>query len=122
MVKWKELEKYKQTIQNIIDKYLPEKKRFSVNNFTEEWLYYLASLFLEKDPEKRKNIYAEVEIKKKEAEERLRGAEYNFLELENEIVERKEEYDKIFNTIGELYLLSNDIDINQELDSNLNQF
>ena len=122
MVKWKELEKYKQTIQNIIDKYLPEKKRFSVNNFTEEWLYYLASLFLEKDPEKRKNIYAEVEIKKKEAEERLRGAEYNFLELENEIVERKEEYDKIFNTIGELYLLSNDIDIDQELDSNLNQF
>lgn len=122
MVKWKELEKYKQTIQNIIDKYLPEKKRFSVNNFTEEWLYYLASLFLEKDPEKRKNIYAEVEIKRKEAEERLRGAEYNFLELENEIVERKEEYDKIFNTIGELYLLSNDIDINQELDSNLNQF
>ena len=101
MVNKKELEEYKKTVQDIIDKYLPEDKRFSVKNFTQEWLYYLASLFLEKDPEKRKEIYKEIEIKKNEAEKRFKEAERNFLELNNKIVEKKEEYDKIFNTINE---------------------
>ncbi len=122
MVNKEELEEYKKTVQDIIDKYLPEDKRFSVKNFTQEWLYYLASLFLEKDPEKRKEIYKEIEIKKNEAEKRFKEAERNFLELNNEIVEKKEEYDKIFNTINELNALSNDVNVDQELDSNLDQF
>jgi len=122
MVNKEELEEYKKTVQDIIDKYLPEDKRFSVKNFTQEWLYYLASLFLEKNPEKRKEIYKEIEIKKNEAEKRFKEAERNFLELNNEIVEKKEEYDKIFNTINELNALSNDVNVDQELDSNLDQF
>lgn len=122
MVNKEELEEYKKTVQDIIDKYLPEDKRFSVKNFTQEWLYYLASLFLEKDSEKRKEIYKEIEIKKNEAEKRFKEAERNFLELNNEIVEKKEEYDKIFNTINELNALSNDVNVDQELDSNLDQF
>lgn len=122
MVNKEELEEYKKTVQDIIDKYLPEDKRFSVKNFTQKWLYYLASLFLEKDPEKRKEIYKEIEIKKNEAEKRFKEAERNFLELNNEIVEKKEEYDKIFNTINELNALSNDVNVDQELDSNLDQF
>ena len=122
MVNKEELEEYKKTVQDIIDKYLPEDKRFSVKNFTQEWLYYLASLFLEKDKEKRKEIYKEIEIKKNEAEKRFKEAERNFLELNNEIVEKKEEYDKIFNTINELNALSNDVNVDQELDSNLDQF
>ena len=122
MINKEELEEYKKTVQDIIDKYLPEDKRFSVKNFTQEWLYYLASLFLEKDPEKRKEIYKEIEIKKNEAEKRFKEAERNFLELNNEIVEKKEEYDKIFNTINELNALSNDVNVDQELDSNLDQF
>ena len=122
MVNKEELEEYKKTVQDIIDKYLPKDKRFSVKNFTQEWLYYLASLFLEKDPEKRKEIYKEIEIKKNEAEKRFKEAERNFLELNNEIVEKKEEYDKIFNTINELNALSNDVNVDQELDSNLDQF
>ena len=122
MVNKEELEEYKKTVQDIINKYLPEDKRFSVKNFTQEWLYYLASLFLEKDPEKRKEIYKEIEIKKNEAEKRFKEAERNFLELNNEIVEKKEEYDKIFNTINELNALSNDVNVDQELDSNLDQF
>jgi hypothetical protein len=36
MVNKNELEEYKTTVQNIIDKYLPEDKRFSVKDFTEE--------------------------------------------------------------------------------------
>ena len=69
MVNELELEEYKKTVQTIIDKYLPEDKRFSVKDFSEEWLYYIASLFLEKNPEKREEIYQEIEAKKKEADE-----------------------------------------------------
>lgn len=122
MVNKNELEEYKTTVQNIIDKYLPEDKRFSVKDFTEEWLYYLASLFLEKDPEKRKKIYKEIEIKKNEAEKKFKNAERKFLELNNEILEKKEEYDKIFNTIKELNSLSNDIDVDNQLNSDLGEF
>ncbi len=122
MVNKNELEEYKTTVQNIIDKYLPEDKRFSVKDFTEEWLYYLASLFLEKDPEKRKEIYKEIEIKKNEAEKKFKNAERKFLELNNEIIEKKEEYDKIFNTIKELDSLSNDINVDNQLNSDLGEF
>lgn len=122
MIDKKELREYKKTVQDIIDKYLPEDQRFSVKNFNQEWLYYLASLFLEKDSEKRKKIYKEIEIKKKEAEKRFYEAERKFLELNNEIIEKKEEYDKIFNTIRKLDDLSEDVNIDQELDLNLDQF
>ena len=122
MVNKNELEEYKTTVQNIIDKYLPEDRRFSVKSFTEEWLYYLVSLFLEKDPEKRKKIYKEIEIKKNEAEKKFKNAERKFLELNNEILEKKEEYDKIFNTIKELNSLSNDIDVDNQLNSDLGEF
>jgi hypothetical protein len=36
MVNKEELEEYKKTVQDIIDKYLTEDKRFSVKNFTQE--------------------------------------------------------------------------------------
>lgn len=122
MVSEKELIWYRKTVQNIINKYLPEDKRFSVEDFSEEWLYYITSLFLEKDPDKRKEIYKEIEEKRKEAEIRLQKAEHNFLELNNEIMERKEEYDKIFSTIRELNSLSNDVNIDLDLDASLSQF
>lgn len=122
MVNKNELEEYKKTVQNIIDKYLPEDKRFSVKNFTEEWLYYLASLLLEKDPKKRKKIYKEIEIRKEKAEMEYKESERKFLELNNEIIEKKEEFDNIFNTIWELNKVLNDVIIEQEFDSNLNQF
>ena len=119
MVSETDLEEYKKTVQNIIDKYLPEDKRFSVMDFSEEWLYYITSLFLEKDPEGRRKILIEIGVKKAEAEERLKQAEYNFLELNNEILMKKEEYDKIFNTIDDLNLLVENINLDKELNSNL---
>ena len=122
MVTQKELEEYKKTVQDIIDKYLPESERFSVKDFTQEWLYYLASLFLEKDSEKRKEIYNEIEIKKEEAEKKFKEAERNFLELNNEITMKKDEYDKIFSTIQNLNSLSNDIDVDNQLNSDLKHF
>lgn len=122
MVTQKELEEYKKTVQDIIDKYLPESERFSVKDFTQEWLYYLASLFLEKNSEKRKEIYNEIEIKKEEAEKKFKEAERNFLELNNEITKKKEEYDKIFSTIQNLNSLSSDIDVDNQLNSDLDQF
>ena len=119
MVNEIDLEKYKNNVQNIIDKYLPEDKRFSVMDFSEEWLYCITSLFLEKDPEGRRKILIEIGVKKAEAEERLKQAEYNFLELNNEILMKKEEYDKIFNTIDDLNLLVENINLDKELNSNL---
>ena len=122
MVTQKELEKYKKTVQDIIDKYLPESERFSVKDFTQEWLFYLASLFLEKDYERRKEIYNEIEIRKKEAEKRFYEAERNFLELNDEIMKKKEEYNKMFNSIDEINSLFDNINTDQELDSTLKQF
>ena len=119
MVSKIELEEYKTTVQNIINKYLPENEQFSVKDFSQEWLYYLTSLFLEKDPEKRKKIYKEIETKKKRAEEKFKQAERNFLKLYNEIILKKEEYDKLFNTIDAINTLSNDIHLDQKLDSDL---
>jgi hypothetical protein len=36
MINKNELEEYRKTVQTIIDKYLPENRRFSVKSFTEE--------------------------------------------------------------------------------------
>ena len=116
------LEGYKKTIQNIINRILPEDKRFSVKDFDEEWIYYLVSLFLEKDSEKRNKIYEEIKLKTVEAERMLNQAEYNFWKLNSEILVKKEEYDKIFNTIKELNSLIEDVNIEQELNSELNLF
>ena len=93
-----------------------------MKDFDEEWLYYIASLFLEKDYKKRKKIYNEIRLKILKTEERLKQVECDFLEFDNEIFVKKNEYDKIFNTIKELRSLVEDINIEEELDSELNQF
>ena len=56
MISEKKIESYREIIQNIINKYFPKEKRFSVKNYSQEWLYDLASLLLEKDEKKRKNL------------------------------------------------------------------
>lgn len=122
MVAQEKLNEYRATVQDIIDKYLPEDKRFSVKDFTLEWLSYLASLFLEKDPKKREKIYKEIEKKAKEAEKRFKKAEREFLELNDEIMRKKEEYDRMFNSINDINSLFNDINSGQELDSTLKNF
>ena len=122
MINNDKLEEYRKTIQSIIDRILPEDERFSVKDFDEEWLYYIASLFLEKDYKKRKKIYNEIRLKILKTEERLKQVECDFLEFDNEIFVKKNEYDKIFNTIKELRSLVEDINIEEELDSELNQF
>ncbi len=122
MINNDKLEEYRKTIQSIIDRILPEDERFSVKDFDEEWLYYISSLFLEKDYKKRKKIYNEIRLKILKTEERLKQVECDFLEFDNEIFVKKNEYDKIFNTIKELRSLVEDINIEEELDSELNQF
>jgi hypothetical protein len=77
---------------------------------------------LEKDSEKRNKIYEEIKLKTVEAEGMLNQAEYNFWKLNSEILVKKDEYDKIFNTIKELNSLIEDVNIEQELNSELNLF
>ena len=114
-----DLEEYKQTLQNIIDKYLPKNSRFSVKDFNQEEIYYLASLFLEKDPQKRKKIYDEIEMKQKLAKKEFEDAERSFLEMNNEIIMKKNKYDRIFGTIRDLDELFGDIEVEQELNTDL---
>lgn len=120
MISEEELNECRATVQRILDKYLPEEKRFSVKNYSPEWLYDLVSLLLEKDEKEREKIWERIDKKRNEAIEKFKKAEYEFL-LENaELEEKKAEYDNIINSINELNWLVENIDADKELDEELN--
>jgi len=106
MVSEKELKEYKEIIQKIIDKHLPEEKRISVEEYTEEDIRYISRILLEKDKSKREKIRDEFSKRKEEAEK-------DFLMYNEEIINQKNKYDTIFNTIDEINSLN--LDINTEL-------
>ena len=109
MVSEEELNKYKAIIQQIIDKHLPKEKRFSVKDFTQEEIWYLSRLFLEKDPKEREKI-------RKEIDDRQKATHEDFLLYNEEIINQKNRYDTIFNTIDEINSLATDIDLDTELE------
>lgn len=119
MISEEELNEYRTTVQQIIDKHLPEDKRFSVQNFSLEWLQDLASLLLEKDEGKRDKIWAQIKEKRDKAIERFKKAEYEFLQEDAEIENKIEEYKNIFNSLDELNWLEEDINTDKELDKEL---
>lgn len=120
MVSKEKLEEYRETVQKIIDKYLPEEKRFSVKNFSEEWLFYVAGYFTEKDEGKRKALWNEMTKKRVESEERLKKAEYEFQTEDIDIKKEKEKYDNIFNTLEGLWDLTRDISLDSQLNNKIN--
>lgn len=108
MVSKKELAEYRDTIQKIINKHLPEEKRFSVEDFSQEELRYLSRLFLAKTKEERDEIREEIEEKQRLAHESL-------IEQIEDIKYHKEKYDILFNSIDEINSLGLDIDLDSQL-------
>lgn len=55
------LQEAKAVLQKIIDKYLPEKEKFSVQEMNEEQVNFLVEFFLERDEIERDKIWARIE-------------------------------------------------------------
>ncbi len=113
----KDLIKYREMMQKIIDKHLPPEKRFSVKNYSEEALYFLASLLHEKDKEKRNEIRKEISRRREEAFKRFQNSEKEFLLERNYINKIVSEYNTIFDSMTEKFEIINDIHLNQEFDN-----
>ena len=113
-----ELKECRETVQSIIDNHLPEDKRFSVENFSQEALYYISSFLLEKDEEKKKEIWENfqnemTEINKKEQIKLREG----YLD----VVAKKQEYDTIMNSFSGLDDLLDGMGTDQELKQQLTE-
>ena len=106
------LKKMKQIIQKILDKYLPPEDRFSVKNFGYEEIRYLCRILLEKDDKKREKIW-------KEIEDRVKQLKYECDTDFNEIEKYKELFDNKTDVFDETVDLLNDIEIESELNSEL---
>ena len=114
-----ELLQYRTTLQTIIDKYLPPENRFSVENFSEEWLFDLASLLLEKDENKREKVWQQIKKKEDKAIQRFKKAEKAFLQESNIINKKVWEYTTVLNAMKENDNLMNQIFLDQKLDNQL---
>jgi len=110
MINEKELEEYRETIQKIIDKHLPEEKKFSVKDFTQEELWYLSRLFLAKNNQERDKIW-------KEMSDKQESAHQSFIQQIEDINYHKEKYDTMFNSIDKINSLAMDIDLDSDLNS-----
>lgn len=110
----KTLGEYRETIQKIINKYFSEDKRFSVENFGKEQLWYICRLFLEKDDKKRGKIRKEIEYK-------LNHAKFEYERQYYEIIKNKELFDNHNNIIKDVDNLVNDIESESELDDSLDE-
>ena len=108
MVGENELKEYRDIIQKIIDNHLPEDKRFSVKDFSQEELWYLSRLFLAETKEERDKIWKEIDEKQK-------AAHQSFIEQIEDINYHKEKYDAMFNSIDEINQLVLDIDLDSQL-------
>jgi len=121
MLSEEKLNEYRETIQKILDKYLPEDKRISTKDMSQEWLYFIASYLTEKDKNKRKELRNDLVEKRKEAEKRFKEAEKAFLEEHAEIMTTKEKYDNIFNSANALNDLMNDMNVTKEMEDEINK-
>ena len=101
-------QKMKQTVQSILDKYLPSDKQFSVKNYNKEQIWYLCRLLLEKDNEKRLAIIEEIKEKYKEAR-------YEFHNEYLEILKHKEIFDNYMSIARSADDLLNDVDAENEV-------
>lgn len=70
--KMMELEKIKQFVQKILDKYIEPENRFSIKDLDEESVFLLIDLLLEKDELEREKIWAQIDEKIREHKINLR--------------------------------------------------
>lgn len=102
----------KQTLQKILDKHLPSDKRFSVENFGKEDVWYMCRLLLEKDDMKRNLIWQELDNMRK-------NTMREFLMDLSVIEKKKAEMDNYVRVSNELDKLMDDVILDRELDINL---
>ena len=110
MVEEKKLEEYKNTIQNIIDKYFPENLRFSVKDYTQEQIRYVSRLLLEKDEKKRRIILNEIN-------EKIKSMEYEYEKVFSEVENYKRKYDNQMEIFDNLEKLIDDIELERTINS-----
>ena len=118
MLSEKELKECRETVQSIIDNHLPEDKRFSVENFSQEALYYISSFLLEKDEEKKKEIRENFQ---KEMAEINRNEQIKLREEYLEVIAKKQEYDTIMNSFSDLDNLLDNMETEQEFEQQLTE-
>ena len=129
MLSEEKLNEYRETIQKILDKYLPEDKRISTKDMSQEWLYFFASYLTEKDENKRQELWDEW---KKEVNRQMKDAEAEYEEAKKklsqdyaEITTTKEKYDNIMNALfgsaSSLNNLMNDVDAMKEMEDEINK-
>jgi hypothetical protein len=111
----KDLIKYREMMQKIIDHHLPPEKRFSVKNYSEEALYFLASLLLETDKKEREKIRIKITKRIEEAKKQFQKTEKEFLFTDNSIHKKIAEYGIILDTFTPQNQLINDIQFHQKL-------
>jgi hypothetical protein len=112
MVSENELKEYRAIIERIIDKHIPEEKRFSVEKFNQEQIWYLTRILLAKTQEEREEIRKEIKDKQKLAEK-------NLLKNVEDIKKYKENFDTIFSSINDIRSLKKNMDLDSKLDTDL---
>ena len=93
------LNEVKKQVQTILDRHLPEEKRFK-----------------EKNPATRQALWNDIYQKNDTAIKRINQAEHDFLITKNEIENKTTEYSTLFNSLDEINHLSNLIKMDIELD------
>ena len=112
MLSEKELNQYRLIIQRIVDKHLPEEKRFSVEKFSQEQIWYLTRILLAKTHEERDKI-------RKEIKDKENAAEKDFLRQVEDIKYHKDKFNSIFNSIDEINSLKTNMDLDSKLDADI---
>lgn len=79
------LNEIKQQVQAILDRHLPEEKRFSVKDLDEEGVFLLIDLLLEKNDKKREKMFKDIEKRIKEEKEKIRIIYTKVLEIKDKL-------------------------------------
>ena len=99
----------KTILQSILDKHLPPEKRLSVETFDKEDVFYLCTLLLEKDNEKRNHIRDKI---KKIQNYKMQEFQIALAEIERE----KTKIDNYQITSDELNFLADNISAENEME------
>ena len=111
----KNLQEAKNFLQKIINKYIPEEERFSIQEINEEQIWFLIEFFLEKDEIERDRIWAILETEIEESRQ-------NIQESMTEIQKIKELLDAEKVDKTDLIDLMNIINTDNSFEKRLNDF
>ena len=80
-----DIDSIKSILQGILDKHLPEGQQISVQELDEQGIVWLIQLLLEKDDEKREQLWQEIEDKYQVASNDFRNTYQKILEIYDQI-------------------------------------